>query len=249
MRAGWTGPALWAAALGGMLTGVACEDEAAPPPAPAMNDTLPGDALAPPPIASAPSERATPAPARAVPTADDMTLIPGERVGPISRGTNREALTQLYGEKAVRDTQVTLDDGTVEVATRIERGKDGGATVIWWDDTRQTVKEVRNFGKGWHTPQGVHLGMGLEELEKAIGSFKIMGFGWDAGGTLGFEGSKLEAYRNRLFIRVDPTAGDPSLVEPASGDRLYDSGEPEMRRAKPVIREIIVSLDAAEGAE
>lgn len=193
--------------------------------------------------------KAAPPPTPARPDVNDTTLLPGDRVGLIVKEMNLEKLQAVYGEKTCRNTSITLEDGTVEAATRLQRGAADSATVVWWDASRASVKEVRDLGKAWRTPEGVGVGSTLEELEAALGPFKLYGFGWDYAGTVSLEGTRYHRYRNRLFIRLAPSKRDPERITRASGDRLYDSSEPEMKAVAPVVAELVISLDTIDGAD
>jgi hypothetical protein len=47
----------------------------------------------------------------------DTMIVPGDRVGPITRDTSRDRLVELFGEAALTDTEVAVGEGFTESGT------------------------------------------------------------------------------------------------------------------------------------
>ncbi|HEY9815705.1 MAG TPA: hypothetical protein V6D20_07890 [Candidatus Obscuribacterales bacterium] len=244
------------------LLSIACggspePDGSSPPPASdseAVQDD-PVDDLADDPASSVPAEPAPSSPQISDrPSVDetqvdplaDTTVIPGERVGPITRDTNRQQLAAIFGEDQLRDEAIAVGEGFEEPGTWVELEEGRSLAIIWTDETRSRPFEVRELGPAWHTPEGVHTGMDLAELKQVLGDFQFYGFAWDYGGTIQLDNSRLDAYRNVLYLRMRLSHDEMSLYEgdyPIMGDTLFPSDHPRLDEVEPVVHSMIVVLN------
>lgn len=226
--------------------------------APSQDDTLapsptPADESAPPPTADpnlqdkpADSAPAQPAPTQTTLASYDTTIIPGERVGPITRNTTRQDLVNLFGEQQLTDIEVPVGEGFTEPGTEVALDDGRTLSLIWTDETQSGVREVRNLGPEWQTPEGVYVGMPLSEFKQLSGEFEFFGFGWDNGGTILLETSQLAEYDGSLILRMAIDAAEADLDSPQyyslSGDAQYSSANSNLEVLDPYIDEIVVTL-------
>lgn len=173
-------------------------------------------------------------------------VIPGERVGPVTRNTTRENLAQWFGKSRLTDQSVNIGEGSTEPGTRVDLGPERSFTVIWSDRTRTKPVEVRNLGSAWQTPQGIRIGTPLSQLQQKLGPFQLFGFGWDYGGTVVLEGTKLAQYQKTLVLRLTTA---PNVAERARndyqavlGDRKFSSTNPRFKSLGVKVGEMIVRL-------
>ncbi len=170
----------------------------------------------------------------------DTTVIPGERVGPITRSTTRQDLAALFGEQQLIDITVPVGEGFTEPG--VEIALDDGLTLslIWTDATQSGVREVRDLGPAWRTSEGVYVGMPLSEFEQVAGEFEFYGFGWDYGGTVLLDSSRLAQYDGDLILRMAIDSSQP--YQALSGDSQYSSANGGLEALNPYIDEMIVTL-------
>jgi len=205
------------------------------------------------PVEPAPSSTVSPSsstpissPAEADPLADTL-IIPGERVGPITRNTSYQDLVEQFGAERLQDEAVDVGEGTTAPGTQVNLGPDRSFQVIWADENRAQPLEVRNLGAAWKTPEGIGMGTSLVELETHLGEFQLYGFGWDYGGTLSWEGTQLEKYDGLLLLRLSPEAATaetfPDRYKTVLGDGLFPSSHAAMKALNPNVKETIVWLE------
>ncbi|HBE33835.1 MAG TPA: hypothetical protein DD990_21610, partial [Cyanobacteria bacterium UBA11368] len=82
----------------------------------------------------------------------DTLIIPGERVGPVTRNTSRRDLARLFGESRLRDKTISGAEGIGQfAATDVNLGRERSFTVVWSNSAQNQVGTVRNFGTAWKT--------------------------------------------------------------------------------------------------
>lgn len=202
--------------------------------------------------ASAPAETAAPEAQPAVgnttPADDtavtwDRVVVPGERVGPITASTTHEDLVTWLGEAALKDEEIHIGEGFTTLGTVVDLGPETGFTVIWADDSRQQVAEVRDFGPAWATPEGLGPGSSLAEMQAVLGTFEFYGFNWDYGGTVLFEGTPLAEYQGLLFLRLQPLNRAAPELENVIGDGAFSSDNPTLAPLDLAVETMVVRLE------
>ena len=104
----------------------------------------------------------------------DTLVIPGERVGPITKNTSRQELAKLFGASRLQDKTVFGAEGMGKFpATRVNLGQQRSFTVVWADEKRTKPDIIRDFGSAWKIPEGIGVGTSLAELRKQLGEFKL----------------------------------------------------------------------------
>ncbi len=181
----------------------------------------------------------------------DILIVPGERVGPITRTTTKQDLVKLFGKSRLVDKTISGAEGIGSfAATQLNLNQGRSLLVVWSDNTRTKPLDVRNLGSAWKTREGIGVETPLSELRKKLGDFKLYGLGWDYGGTILLDSSKLSRYQGKLILRVDtaPNAYEkfPNDYQAVSGDSTFSSSNPHWKRLGIRLAEIIVVLNPSE---
>lgn len=164
----------------------------------------------------------------------DTLIIPGLRVGPVTSETTRADLVKIFGESNLKDDTILQAEGTVSVpATIVNSGTKRTFAVFWKDDTRKEILYLKGFGDAWKTPEGIGVGTTLKELRSHLGEFKLTGFGWDYGGLVNLQNTKLSKYRGKLSLTLDPAdeivyGKYPKEYRAVSGDIELSSTNPNL---------------------
>jgi hypothetical protein len=196
----------------------------------------------------------------AAPPVADWTIVPGERVGPITAKTVRADLPRLFGSIPIEDDAIELDEGIVLPATLLSKNTPSESLAVVWDGKGSDAhpKQIflcRGRRRGpckWHTASGISDGTQLSQLEALNGKpFTVSGFGMNYGGNVqAWEGGKLEAFEcgGRLSLTLDGERqrGGALTVELTSeerrsitGDKPVPSSTPAMRKVNPVVTEMV----------
>ncbi|MBN4006361.1 hypothetical protein [Nostoc sp. LPT] len=181
----------------------------------------------------------------------DTLIVPGERVGPITRKTTKQDLVKLFGVSRLVDKTISGAEGIGSfAATQLNLNQGRSLLVVWSDNTRTKPLDVRNLGSAWKTREGIGVGTPLRELRRKLGDFKLYGLAWDYGGTILLNSSKLSRYQGKLILRVDtaPNASEkfPNDYQLVSGDGTFSSSNPHWKPLGISLTEIIVVLNPSE---
>lgn len=132
-------------------------------------------------------------PAQVSPTPQqDTTIIPGDRVGPVTRKTTRAELARLYGKATLSDRTIAGAEGIGSFpVTGVNLGPQRSFTVVWKDEKRTEAIAVRELGTAWKTPEGLRVGLPLAQLRQILGEFQLYGLAWDYSGTVRLEQTRL----------------------------------------------------------
>lgn len=173
-------------------------------------------------------------------------VVPGERVGEITRDTSRQELAQIFGEANLRDEAVAVGEGFVEQGTVVNPGGDRSLAVLWADSDRTQPKSVRILSTDWQTPEGIGIGTSFAELREELGEFQLYGFGWDYGGTLILENTPLDEYDGSLILRVQPAsetmAEQTGAIQAVMGDQPYPASDPHFQELGLQVNEMVVEF-------
>ena len=177
----------------------------------------------------------------------DTTIVPGKQFGVVTASTTYDQLVQEFGANQLTNTEVHLGEGFMAPATRVDLGNEYAFSVVWTDETRTAPMEVQEFGPGWKTPEGVYNGMSFADLEAALGSFELTGFGWDYGGTVMLENTALEPYSGQMFIRLQPSvaaveASQDKLLA-VTGDQFFNSTNANFDDLSLSVDQIVVRIE------
>ncbi|HEY9803979.1 MAG TPA: hypothetical protein V6D25_26825 [Leptolyngbyaceae cyanobacterium] len=166
----------------------------------------------------------------------DTLIVPGERVGPVTRTTTRRELAKIFGASRLVDRNISGPEGMGSfAATEVNLNRGRSFLIVWTDKTRTKPLEVPILGTAWKTREGIGVGTPWSELRSKLGNFKLYGLAWDYSGTILLETSKLPQYRGKIMLQVDtaPNAGDryPKDYQAVLGDGTFSSSD---RHWKPL---------------
>jgi hypothetical protein len=152
--------------------------------------------------------------------------------GVFGRTSSAELVRQTYGAENVVDDVIYGSEGA-EIPATIVYPDDPQRRMnfIWWDEEKREYLSSVELSPSQSTPEGVRIGMGIEEVEKINGTpFDITGFWWDfGGGTMIEEGRLVQPAEGCSFwFRLAPDDDyDQSInVDAIAGDVLLSSSDP-----------------------
>lgn len=179
---------------------------------------------------------------------NNTLIIPGKSVGPVTSETTRADLVKIFGESNLKDETILQAEGTISVpATKVKEGTPSTFTVFWKDNTRNKIEYIKGFGSQWKTSEGIGVGTTLKELRQKLGEFKLTGFGWDYGGLVNLEGTKLSEYQGKLSLRIDPADENaygkyPKQYASVSGDIELSSTNPNLEPLNVRVNQMTVNF-------
>ena len=191
--------------------------------------------------ATACAQQPAPAPCGPTPRADDRTLCLPERAGPLRPATSRAELAPLFGSDRIRDQPVHVGEGMTEPGTLVNIDQADSAQVVWADSSRARIAGLMALGPAWRTADGLGVGSSLAEIERALGPVQVLGFGWDYGGTMMLDGTRLE--NSGLFFRMQPRAEaavGTEAYQRVRGDQPYASTDRDVRSLDLVVGRVDV---------
>ncbi|HEY9662696.1 MAG TPA: hypothetical protein V6C65_29935 [Allocoleopsis sp.] len=196
------------------------------------------------------SSNPTVAPASPAPSArTDFVILPGVRVGIVTTATTFPDLVAQFGVDNLTNQAYNVGEGERVPATRVNLGETESFTILWQDENRTQAVAVTELGTAWKTPEGIGIGMSLQQLEAKLGEFQLYGFGWDYSGTVLLQDTNLADYQGLLILRLSPdrttAETQPQLYQSVSGDTPFSSNNPAMQALNPTINRIIVKLSPA----
>lgn len=181
-------------------------------------------------------------------TLNNTSIVPGKSVGVVTAKTTRADLVEMFGESKLKDDVVLEDEGTISVpATKVNLGGEKYFTVTWEEDTRKTLLYVRDIGPVWKTPEGIGVGTTFKELQEKLGDFKLTGLGWDYGGFINLETTKLSEYQGKISLKVAPSEEAikkyPQQHQALLGDRELSSTNPNWQPLDMKVSQMTVHFD------
>lgn len=185
--------------------------------------------------------------------AEDRTIVPGVRVGPITRTTTLTDLRGIYGAENVRSEVIEAGEGETAPGATVFPDDSLRQVQVAFRDSSGTAPRfvvIRGDSSLWHTDRGVTLGTRLARLAALNGRpFLLLGFGWDYGGTVAsWNGGSLavDSSAGRFIVRLHPTRTGPaadSLARDVLGDREYASDRPAMAALEPAVDELLTIFE------
>ena len=163
---------------------------------------------------------------------EDLTVVPGKRVGPITALSSLSTLQALFGKANVVNGKIPGPEGSELDGATLFKGTPKELEIVWHEENvGKRISAITIVGKAWKFDSGLKLGMTIEEVEKINGKAYIVGgFDWDYGGYSNFEGGKLA---EGLSVRFSPTESNyPSKI---MGEVQVPSTDKDLLAAKPVV--------------
>jgi hypothetical protein len=218
----------------------AVAEPGAPPPA-----TTPKPAPRP----RAPRPAASPIPASVPATAAKPAHAPGVRTvvecsGPFAQDSGMLALAMVYDSRNMIFTHETVPGGGEANVTVLFPNDPLRRLEVWWSNPNRTGTYLIDIaGKSiWTGPDGLRLGLTLEQLEKLNHKpFKMKGFdnddvasvsSWDDGALASLAGGC------KAGVSIHSSAPAAPAELPAQDE--YSSHDPAMRALKPTVTEILI---------
>lgn len=140
-------------------------------------------------------------------------------------------LIQSYGADNVVTGIVPGPEGTEMLATTVfPDDPKRSLQFVWWNEDALSDPSYIDLPSKLVAPGGIHIGMSLAEVEAINGEpFTLLGFGWDYGGSAGFEAGALSDLPGDCILSVRFEYGDsPEGLDtlPAMGDKELTSDDP-----------------------
>jgi hypothetical protein len=166
--------------------------------------------------------------------------------GPFARDSGMLALAMAFDSRNVTYTEV--DVSGAKVGESIVYPKDPRRRLeVWWANPNRTGTYLIliNGQSMWSAPEGLRLGLTLEQLEKLNHKpFKLKGFDKDGVATIDdWDGGALAALpggcKASASLRPDPKAAADE-VSALAADHEYTSTDPAMRAVRPKVSEILL---------
>ena len=161
---------------------------------------------------------------------------------PVSKDLSAKALTDIYRGQARINVIRGLEGEVSRAVVLYPKMPTRRVEVLFWDTAMTQVSDasLAPTATDWVGPGGVRLGATLREVETMNGKpFVLMGFGWEAGGTVvDFRGGKLSRLDGcglKLRFGVADKGGLPEAVR---GDHPLRSDDPAFGAAAPVVSEL-----------
>ncbi len=157
-----------------------------------------------------------------------------------------EALAQRYGaENVVTQTQLGAEGETCEAVVVYPNDNTRRFILVWNDaHTAPASVSVENAGTQWRGAQGFSIGTTVGDIERInVMPFKLWGFGWDYGGWVSDWSAGVLGQNPICNTRIRFT---PRTEENTSalGDSEFNSNEPAIRAADPIVSEFGLTIGA-----
>lgn len=160
----------------------------------------------------------------------DLEVVQCE--GVFGRASSAELVRKTYGAENVVDDVIHGSEGA-EIPATIVYPDDPQRRMnfVWWDEEKREYLSLVELSPRQATPQGVRIGMGIEEVEKINGKpFELMGFWWDFGGGTIIEDGALAQPEDgcSFWFRLAPRDDyDETInVDAIAGDVVVSSSDP-----------------------
>ena len=112
---------------------------------------------------------------------------------------------------------------------------------VWWNEEKLSDPSYIELPAKLAAPGGVHIGQSLAEVEALNGQpFTLLGFGWDYGGSAGFETGALSDLPGDCLLSVRFEYGE----SPEGLDTLPAMGDKELSSDDPLLAQMQVRLYA-----
>ena len=184
----------------------------------------------------------------------EFYIVPGERIGPVTRNSTKSNLIRALGQNQVKDSQVNIGEGeTADATTLYPEHPHYRIKIIWkpGSTTSATPESVWLQGESsvWRTEDGIGLGTGLARAEKANrGPFELMGFGWDYEGNVNAWNGRLTNKLKDLSVRftMPPKSYEfygHETLNSVLGDMEITSQHPLFLKVDPIIHHIVMTFE------
>jgi hypothetical protein len=182
------------------------------------------------------------------PRSDDL-IIPGVRVGPVTRASTEQTLLLSPGLAAAR-AEIDVGEGFTQPGLIIYKNDPARRLGVTFNSDTPPHPAIificyQQFRTPcrWRTRSGVRWGMTIKDLERLNGApFQITGSGTDvSGNVVSWNGGRLEqelASAGRLVVNLNVNGLlNPAITateyEAITGDRIFPSSHPVLQKLNP----------------
>lgn len=163
----------------------------------------------------------------------DWIIIPGKRIGPITKNTGYGDLLRFFGKENVTLDAIHVEETFYRAGALIYPQTNNSLAIVWiGDDVEGDIEWIMILGENptWMTQKGVTVGTTLKELQILnVNEFSFLGGGWDWGGGISsWENGKLQQDCNLKFMQINLCGLEPEL----SGDNTFHSSHPKLMNTK-----------------
>ncbi len=181
------------------------------------------------------------------PTLRNTQIIPGERIGPVTKTTTYTELERSIGKQFLNNRTISGPEGIEQLAaTRVTLRQNQSFTIVWADNTRTRPLHVRDLGTAWKTSEGIGVGTNFNQLRQLAGEFRVTGLGWDYGGLVLLENTRLAHYVGKILLTVDAAPNSPQRFQSdyraVSGDSIFSSTNPHWQPLNMRVTQMTVVL-------
>ena len=169
--------------------------------------------------------------------------------GPFGRNARHDDLVKAFGAANVVYQDVAGAEGEkVKATVLFPTDRKARLEVFWSDENARRGPMLRvKDQSAWASPNGIHIGMALADVEKLNGKpFKLSGFDWDYGGrALNWQGGALDKPQSGgciigvSFVHAED-APEANLTK-VTGDNEFNSDSADMRAVEPFVSEVTIS--------
>src|SRR6478736_954951 len=164
--------------------------------------------------------------------------------GPFAKDSSHAKLISAFGPKNVTFEDVDGAEGAKEKASVLFANEPTRRVEIFWYDEAKRARpasiRIRTPSQ-WIGPEGLSIGLRLEQVEKANGKpFKVNGFEWDYGGFVTALDGKLKTLPGGCSagIRFEASrALKRPKFDPLIGDKQVASNSSLLRQVRPMVSE------------
>ncbi len=180
----------------------------------------------------------------------DPVVIPGQKIGPINPKTTYQDLVKIFGEKSLADVRPPdADDTEKEIGTKVDLGPDYSLILVWLDNTKTKLYEAIDLGPGWKMPMDLKLGMPMEEVQKKIGPFKMVGLGGPYGGVVVLSDTLVQKHYGKMILQLASAPGadkkSPQQYKGVEGERLIPSSDPNWKAMGMTVKYLVIIFPRA----
>ncbi|WP_140917859.1 hypothetical protein [Limnobaculum xujianqingii] len=180
----------------------------------------------------------------------ELDIIPGVSVGPVTSLTSEADLIALLGKEQVKREKIELPENDKMEVTVLFPGNSEKELQIFWNTPFITPGSVQIIGTVWKTPEGIHPGISLKEMEQINqSSFRLSGYEWDEDGAVTSYGKGvLSKYTNMLFIRFNDydaygRISNAELATIMSDSEDFSSNNDVLQKMNPSIKEMFINFN------
>jgi hypothetical protein len=183
------------------------------------------------------------------PALKDTAIMPGKKFGPVTGTTNYAQLVKMFGQDKLADVRPPdADDTEREFGTRVNLGPDYSFTLVWRDKTKASPYQVIDMGPGWQLPVGLKIGMPKDEVQKKLGTYKLVGLEGPYSGIVILSSSPAtKPFFGKMVLQLEaaPDAAKkfPKEYKSLVGELVRDSTDPNWKPLGMRVKYVIVLFD------